>query len=76
MEDDLKFLSMEDDPPKIKINPTWNISMALAPWSAHARPSAQPPIDTSGNFARICLGGGQKTREKIPIDFLAISGDF
>ena len=23
---------------------------ALAPDSAHARPSAQPPIDTSGNF--------------------------
>ena len=22
----------------------------LAPGSAHARPSAQPPIDTSGNF--------------------------
>ena len=22
----------------------------LAPWSAHARPSAQPPIDTIGNF--------------------------
>ena len=23
----------------------------LAPKSAHARPSAQPPIDTSGNFS-------------------------
>ena len=23
----------------------------LAPWSAHARPSAQPPIDVSGNFS-------------------------
>ena len=23
----------------------------LAPGSAHARPSAQPPIDTSGNFS-------------------------
>ena len=22
----------------------------LAPWSAHARPSAQPPINVSGNF--------------------------
>ena len=22
----------------------------LAPWSAHARPSAMPPIDVSGNF--------------------------
>ena len=22
----------------------------LAPWSVHARPSAQPPIDMSGNF--------------------------
>ena len=24
----------------------------LAPGSAHARPSAQPPIDTSGNFQK------------------------
>ena len=23
----------------------------IAPGSAHARPSAEPPIDTSGNFA-------------------------
>jgi hypothetical protein len=22
----------------------------LAPWSAHVRPSARPPIDMSGNF--------------------------
>ena len=27
----------------------------LAPGSAHARPSAQPPIDTSRNFWRTCL---------------------
>ena len=27
----------------------------LAPGSAHARPSARPPIDTSGNFQRTCL---------------------
>ena len=39
---------------------------ALAPWSAHARPSAQPPIDTS------VLGGRAKT---ISINFLAISGN-
>ena len=32
----------------------------LAPGSAHVRPSAQPPIDTSGNFWRMCLGGGLK----------------
>ena len=34
---------------------------ALAPGSAHARPSAQAPIDTSGNFsAQVSEGGGQK----------------
>ena len=27
----------------------------LAPGSAHARPSAQPPIDVSGNFRHLCL---------------------
>jgi hypothetical protein len=27
----------------------------LAPRSAHARPSARPPIDTSGNFWHTCL---------------------
>ena len=35
---------------------------ALAPGSAHVRPSAQPPIDTSGNFS-------------IQVSFFAISGD-
>ena len=29
----------------------------LAPGSAHARPSAQPPIDTSGNFSAHMSGG-------------------
>ena len=31
----------------------------LAPGSAHARPSAQPPIDTSGNFSAHMSGGGK-----------------
>ena len=35
---------------------------ALAPGSAHARPSAQPPIDTSGNFS----GGAKKIDLKTP----------
>ena len=30
----------------------------LAPGSAHARPSARPPIDTSGNFWAHMSGGG------------------
>ena len=30
----------------------------LAPGSAHARPSARPPIDTSGNFSPHMSGGG------------------
>ena len=29
----------------------------LAPGSAHARPSARPPIDTSGNFSAHMSGG-------------------
>ena len=31
----------------------------LAPGSAHARPSARPPIDTSGNFSDHMSGGGE-----------------
>ena len=31
----------------------------LAPGSAHARPSARPPIDTSGNFSAHMSGGGK-----------------
>ena len=31
----------------------------LAPGSAHARPSAQPPIDTSGHFSAHMSGGGE-----------------
>ena len=30
----------------------------LAPESAHVRPSARPPIDTSGNFSEHMSGGG------------------
>ena len=33
---------------------------ALAPGSAHARPSAQVPIDTSGIFLAQVSGGGQQ----------------
>ena len=32
----------------------------LAPGSAHARPSAQPPMDTSGYFRRTCLQSNLK----------------
>ena len=32
----------------------------LAPGSAHARPSARPPIDTSRNFSAHMSGGGVK----------------
>ena len=36
----------------------------LAPGSAHSRPSARPPIDTSGNFsAHIFFGGWVKLAE-------------
>ena len=31
----------------------------LAPGSAHARPSARPPIDTSGNFSAHMSGRGE-----------------
>jgi hypothetical protein len=31
---------------------------ALARGSAHARPSAQAPIDTSGHFSSVWFGGG------------------
>ena len=31
----------------------------LAPGSAHARPSARPPIDTGGNFSAHMSGGGK-----------------
>ena len=48
---------------------------ALAIGSAHARPSAQAPIDTSGKFsAQVSVrGGGNLT--KLSINFLAISGN-
>ena len=49
----------------------------LTPVSAHARPSAQAPIDTSGIFlAQVSgRGGGSKNVKDFPINFLAISGD-
>ena len=31
----------------------------IAPGSAHARPCARPPIDTSGNFSAHMSGGGK-----------------
>ena len=37
---------------------------ALAPGSAHARPSAQPPIDTSEKFSAYMFGGGVKKFDK------------
>ena len=44
----------------------------LAPRSAHARPSARPPIDTSGNLsAHISGGGGGKLSDSFLINFLA-----
>ena len=45
---------------------------ALAPGSAHARPSAQAPSDTSGNFWAEVFGG--QKNEKC-LNFLTISGD-
>ena len=44
----------------------------LAPGSAHARPSAQPPIDTSGNFSaqvsgRRFLATSEREKEKTPL---------
>ena len=45
----------------------------LAPWSAHARPSARPPIDTSGNFSAHMSGGGGKCLTVFLINFLAKS---
>jgi hypothetical protein len=32
----------------------------LAPGSVHTGSSAQPPINTSGNFWHTCLGGGKQ----------------
>ena len=53
-----------------RTNLSWVNTLESA--SAHARPSAQAPIDTSGNFSAHVSGrGGQ---QKIPIHFLAISG--
>ena len=44
---------------------------ALAPVSAHARPSALAPIDTYGFFFVPSVGGSKQ----ILINFLAISGN-
>jgi hypothetical protein len=46
------------------------------PGSVHARPQAQPPIDSSGIFlAQVSGRAGVKQIEKTLIKFLAISGD-
>ena len=52
--------------------------VVLAPCSAHARPSAQPPIDASGNFlVHMCEGGrGENLLKLFLINFLAESGNF
>ena len=47
--------------------------MGSAPGSAHARPSAQPPIDTSGNFSPQVSGKGGRVHKLT--NFLVISGD-
>ena len=47
---------------------------ALAPGSVHARPSAQAPIDTCGNFwTQVSWGGGAKHSKHFLINFLPIS---
>ena len=38
----------------------------LAPGSAHAGPSAHPPIDVSGNFPRTCLQNHLQTSSPTP----------
>ena len=38
----------------------------LTPGSAHARPSAQPHIDTSGNFSASGRGGKKKPKQSTP----------
>ena len=46
----------------------------LAPGSAHARASAQPPINVSGNFpVHMSGGGGLKFSKVFLINFLAKS---
>ena len=40
---------------------------ALAPGSAHARPFAQPPIDTSGNVLTQVSGGWAQKLKSIPL---------
>ena len=45
----------------------------LTPWSAHARPSARPPIDTNGNFSAHMSGGGGNCLTVFLINFLAKS---
>jgi hypothetical protein len=49
----------------------------LAPGSAHARPSARPPMDTTRIFQRMCLGAGGENYQKVfLINFLAKSENF
>jgi hypothetical protein len=44
---------------------------ALALGSAHARPSAQAPIDTSGNFSAHMSGRGVKNLKSVLINFFS-----
>ena len=52
IESDLKAMKKIKEIPLVPMG-------VLAPGSAHARPSAQPPIDTSGTFSAHMSGGGE-----------------
>ena len=54
----------------------WLVPMGvLAPGFAHAWPSAQPLIDTSGIFLAHMSGGRGRNLDNFLINFIAISGD-
>ena len=53
----IKALLTEKQIHKTKTKNTLAPMGVLAPGSAHARPSARPPIDTSGNFLAHMSGG-------------------
>jgi hypothetical protein len=44
-------------------------------WVCASLTSLSPPIGTSGNFRRMCLGGGLNKNEKFLINLLGISGN-
>ena len=46
----MKTTPMEDDLKILKVVFLLTLMGVLAPGSAYARPSARPPIETSGNF--------------------------